>query len=560
MAAECPMVASWKMPNRRKRSSSGRRRALADHKQDGKVLQPPFLAGLAAASAARPGAALEMRGHTWHDDILPELFWLALLYRRMPQRTCAIATTLIGSATELIQGTPPPAFAFASEYSKIPRDLVATLHQRLASEGVLDDLLTALLPQRILYPDCPMNVLFEGMNSYSLPREDALREAFEAGRIIAVRRTADAAVIQGMALLGMALARPQMLPYRIGFEYLHLYPQTAESRAAEQQTRVAVGGLSAVVRDVTAWREHFWRQGFAITPCLPADDRFHEGSMDSRSVAESLVEAFEKLDAEVVQALEMAWSKSPIDLAHPLESELYGALLARQVRFVRHLLSKPVYWNGELGGIVLRGMAESAITLGWLVRKGSAEDRERFWLYGLGQEKLALDHLSASPVDGEFLDRRRKRDISARREWLESQRTNQLLPVDLSNWTPLRVRQLAEQGEMIETYNAVYGPMSAYVHGSWNALGRTCMRYCMNPLHRFHMVPDIQAVSVDLTVPLSALRVLLAGWEAYREWAPEVDPLTCCERSIQQVVEVLDTVTEDTTPDQESEGRPAPGE
>lgn len=548
------------MPNRRKSRSGGRRRALEGHKQDGKILQPPFLAGLAAAGAASDGAPLQMRGHTWHDDILPELFWLALIYRRLPRRTCDIATALIRCVTDLVQGTPPPAFAFASEYSKVPREIIATIREQLASEGVLDELLSALLPQRILFPDCPMNVLFEGVDSVSMPREDALREAFEAGKIIAVRRTADAAVIQGMALLGMALARPQMLRHRIGFEHLHLYPQTAASKTAEQQVRVAVGGLSSVVREVPVWREHFWRQGFAILPCMPADDRFHEGAMDSTSVAESLVEVFQKLDAEIVQALEEAWSKSPVDVAHPIESELYGALLARQVRFLRHLLSKPAYWNSDLGGLVLRGMAESAITLGWLVRKSKAEDRENFRMYGLGQEKLALDHLSAAPVTGAFLAARREREISARREWLESQRTNQLLPVDLSNWTHLGVRQLAEQGEMLDTYNAAYGPMSAHVHGSWNAIGRTCMRYCMNPLHRFHMIPDVEAVSIDLTVPLSAIRVLQAGWDAYRVWAPDVAPLACCESSLSQVIALLDGMPEAPCSDQECDGGSAPRE
>jgi hypothetical protein len=292
-----------------------------------------------------------------------------------------------------------------------------------------------------------------------------------------------------------------------------------------------MGGLSAAVRENTAWREYFWRRGLTIMPCLPAPDRFHGGTVDSRSIAESLSSVFEALDSEIVRALDLAWSKSPVDMAHPLESELYGALLTRQIRFVRHLLTKPDYWNSELGGLVLRAMAESTIALGWLIRKGTPEDRQQFWLYGLGQEKLALDHLAALPLAGQFLPRRRERDIAARHEWLESQRANQLLPVDLSNWTTLSVRQLAEQGGMIDTYNNVYAPMSAHVHGSWNAIGRTCMRYCMNPLHRFHMIPDVEEISIDLTVPLAAVRVLQDGWNAFREWAPEVEALGCCDAS-----------------------------
>jgi hypothetical protein len=112
--------------------------------------------------------------------------------------------------------------------------------------------------------------------------------------------------------------------------------------------------------------------------------------------------------------------------------------------------------------------------------------------------------------------------------------------VDLSNWTKLKVRELAEQAGMIETYNAVYGPMSASVHGSWNAIARTGMRYCMNPLHRFHMVPDVHGLTIDLTVPLTGVRVLQVGWEAYRKWATGVAPLECCERALDEVATVLE--------------------
>src|SRR5262245_18073415 len=98
------------MAKQRKRIAGGRRRALPDHKQEGKVLQPPFLAGLAAGSQGQP--LVTMQGHTWHDDILPELYWIALLYRRMPERTCEICTKLIGAAARLVETSPPLLFAF----------------------------------------------------------------------------------------------------------------------------------------------------------------------------------------------------------------------------------------------------------------------------------------------------------------------------------------------------------------------------------------------------------------------------------------------------------------
>src|SRR5207245_1588772 len=93
---------------------------------------------------------------------------------------------------------------------------------------------------------------------------------------------------------------------------------------------------------------------------------------------------------------------------------------------------------------------------------------------------------------------------------------------------------------MIDLYNTVYTPTSSQVHGSWNAVGRTALRYCLNPLHRLHMVPDIETTRLDLTSVVSALRILHRSWDVWREWAPDVPASACLPAALAEIAATLD--------------------
>ena len=258
--------------------------------------------------------------------------------------------------------------------------------------------------------------------------------------------------------------------------------------------------------------------------------------------AEKLTSLFEGLSSALEEELAAAWNQVPVDLAAPQQSEVVGGLLTRQVRYVRHLLAHHALLLDELGYLVLRSMVESAITLAWLIRKGQPADYDRFVQYGLGQEKLALDHLGATHETSAFLERRRQQDLAIRQDWLQSQKHLQLLPVDVSiHWAaPKKIRDLAEEADLMDLYTTVYGPTSAYVHGSWNTVGRTALRYCVHPQHRLHMIPDVATTRLDLTTVITAIRVLHRSWDAVREWATDVPASICLPETIEQIGATLD--------------------
>ncbi len=101
-----------------------------------------------------------------------------------------------------------------------------------------------------------------------------------------------------------------------------------------------------------------------------------------------LIEAFA---ARAREELDDRLAKWPLDLAKREFHEVVGALLARQVTLASQLAECPSIWNGHIAPIVLRTMADVYITLAWVLQ--DPLDRcKKFIHYGLGQEKLQLEH------------------------------------------------------------------------------------------------------------------------------------------------------------------------
>src|SRR5262245_16063367 len=122
----------------------------------------------------------------------------------------------------------------------------------------------------------------------------------------------------------------------------------------------------------------------------------------------AIIEGFTaRAEAELAHRLE----KWPLDLERRGVHEVIGALLARQVTLATQIAASPNTWNGHTAPLLLRAMADAFITVAWLLK--SPDDRcQKFIDYGLGQQKLELEHRRAEieargirPGEAEYCDR-----------------------------------------------------------------------------------------------------------------------------------------------------------
>jgi hypothetical protein len=184
--------------------------------------------------------------------------------------------------------------------------------------------------------------------------------------------------------------------------------------------------------------------------------------------------------------LHARWDAWKFDPEKPEIHEAIGGLMARQVTLSTQMALNPGIWNGHVAPLLLRSMVDSYIAFAWIW--GDPLDRaQKFILYGLGQEKLQLEHFK-NTLDPEE-DTEDHPLVQARRAWVDSQRYTFLTEVNVGSWSGKSTRKMAQEADCMSIYRHAYQPFSAATHGMWNHIARYNLQYCENPLHRYHRVP-----------------------------------------------------------------------
>lgn len=191
------------------------------------------------------------------------------------------------------------------------------------------------------------------------------------------------------------------------------------------------------------------------------------------------------------------WSLVVID---PNESEAYsviGCLLSRQVTLSIELIGAPTVWTADSAPLFLRSMTDLYITFSWILL--DLTDRaKKFILHGLGEEKLVIEHYKAEINDMEETDKDIENLIKYKEAWLNSQKRDFLVEVNLGHWAHLDTRKMAEESDCKSLYKFPFKEFSHSVHNMWPHISRINGKYCENPLHKYHIIPTIHEPIFDI--------------------------------------------------------------
>jgi hypothetical protein len=211
------------------------------------------------------------------------------------------------------------------------------------------------------------------------------------------------------------------------------------------------------------------------------------------------------------------WEKWPLDLSNREMYEVIGALVARQVTLAAQLAASPGIWNGHVAPLILRSMTDNYINLAWIFVDPLDRSR-KFMLFGLGQEKLQLEHQKAR-LAKEGKDADKDDSIKKWEDWLNTQRYTFLTEVNIGSWSGIDTRKMAEEANCIDIYNYAYAPFSAATHNMWNHIAKYNLAPCPNVLHRFHKIPVILSLTPDLDYVYRAARYVKNVFELFDDRA-----------------------------------------
>lgn len=468
-----------------------RQKVLFDHVQKGKRFIPPMLRLTAPLSEVR-----------WANFMLPEMLWLGLLIRRYNYLKGA-ELGLLFSLTAMNTIKENKWFGPISSYANLTDMQKEEIIKSLISSDTLDQYKEALMPLAVFYPRCPINFIFKNDDFKNICKLELLNDFKLFLTNNSSRRDRDAMLIQGSAIynaLGSDLLKicvPESELPKIP-EILIDYPNSDESRRCGSEVRATLNMLLGETRDSysTNWSDYFWNRGLELDPCNMKDLVIPMHRMEFRK---GYPEILDKYIKSVDNELSERWNKWELDLSKTEMFETIGALLARQTTIGEHFISSPVFWNDQMAPIILRAMVDLYITLSWIF-KDPLERSKKYIAYGLGQEKLEIEHLKTVFEDqaSDCRDDEIGKIIENRLEWLNSQRWHFLTEVNVGNWAGIDTRTMAKEADCEDIYRFQFNPLSSSTHNMWHYVAKYNLQYCENPLHRFHMIPINDFGSIEL--------------------------------------------------------------
>lgn len=440
-----------------------------------------------------PLSSLNVQLMDWERDYLPEFLWIGALAVDQGSGHFHVPYNAFMDAIDEVWSHEATPMGLLSDFGLVSgekrKDFLGK-HARL-----VEDLFHRPIG-RILafYPDCPASWLVQ---PHLLEASGALDPGVELGYL----RSLVLKLLPGKTDFPTAvrvvplnrLLKHNKIMFSSSLSVVHAIPKyprdcnESEKFQVESMTQTAVNISIQQRADLTEfpWSRYFWRHNYEVVVCRERDTTFGGFHQVSRQQGEVIQDVLVHNARVARQYVELLRSRYRPDLYDPTRDEVLFGLFSRISRLFSLMMEDPNLWARDIAGIILRCLADTAITFGYLVTKGTDEEFKRFVEYGEGQQKLLMLHLQDNYPDEQSLDGLTAQDISDR----AGRFAPELVDIELGHWLKKDIRRLATEAGMERLYRLVYTPASGDVHGTWLALKGSNLVHCAEPLHRFHRLP-----------------------------------------------------------------------
>jgi len=424
-----------------------------------------------------------LRLSSWKDERLPNLLWAALVAAHFPRdRVLNLFREITNIGFKLGRDKAPPLITH-SALGRVPFEIAA-----LVLDPVLQTQDTRMCLRALrLLSALPDAQYWEKL--VTEPEEDDWAVLAKAVGALFDHQSQLATDVRWLKV-AYALAIGQMVVPPEFVEQIGRHPNHGDQRHVRpsvRATEIAMGGtddFSNALGENSFDHETFWRECLSKTPCLVSNSHGTE-KYEVTAIFDEITLIYDN----VAEHFGSTTRTTDIDARHDAAFgiSLYALYL--------HLgmLSAESYRRPE-GRFLLRSIAECFITLHYLREK----DEPTIWLqyrnYGTGSAKLAfLKALEGTELPG-FVELRELHLYANEDYWQE------YVDIKLGAFANKNLRQMATDSGCKDVYDRFYDWTSAYTHANWSAVRDTVFVTCLNPLHRFHRIPERPKLSMPSTL------------------------------------------------------------
>ena len=431
---------------------------LPQHKQTGKILNPPLL--------AIPG----MRNSSWINDRLPELLWCSLLVIRLERE---VALRIFRHVAKCVEGKFEPNKGIDIGHSglaELPEELSSKIVGVVCSTPEAREALRPLL----LLSDLPLRD--QWLRGIALNPLESDWNVLRVGVAhVFDHQSQEATDCRWLRILVMVMSGQMHLQTGEQVKQILNYPDEGDQRQVRPLIRaMEITMSSAPIATRRTWPEGFWKQCWQETPCIP-----HGLSVEpSQSAAGTTIQKVEETSDSLTTHATKTVTSTAVDARHDTAFGIAAYALGILSELMR--IGAPTTIVARLG---LRALLEAYITLSYLAKQDKPETWQTYRDYGAGQAKLAFLKL-----DDEEMRKVGFVDGSALSEIANEDKSLDFVPINLGHWESTNLRQMSEKADLKGQYDRFYPWTSAYMHANWGAVRSVSFDVCINALHRGHTV------------------------------------------------------------------------
>lgn len=440
---------------------------------------------------------------SWERDFLPEHLWVAALcdYHGPKEAPNLFHKFMDAYDEALPSDVPRTAVGLICDFELIEtskRDEFLKKNRRLVEEAFITPFASIIS----YYPSAPCSWLLADFAT-QLDFDTDLQELI--GQVMALFEAKDAFcnMVRMLPVARRAKAGKLHLPSQEIVDYFVKYPGGTEHERYMAES-ISRSHMQLFFRQYISnkWSKEFWQQNQKLAVCTPLvkDEEFDADPKEFEGWQIQLVNTI----SDYIQNLSQNF---PYDIYSPERDEVILGLFTRIARILVFMSTDLDLMTQDMGGIALRCLTDTAITLNYLIICGTQEEFQSFIDYGKGRQKLQMMHLQDNYEGTKSLKNESVEDLA---NAVGGGLLTELAEVNLANWTKKGARELAQVVGLEKWYRLIYDPTSAEVHGMWHSIQDTNMTLCLQPLHRGHKIPFLHA-------PVANLNYLVAAQDIFEK-------------------------------------------
>jgi len=460
----------WGMSSKKTSQKKQTTTNLAGHRRHKKTLIPPLI-------------DLPMTPSSWVDSRMPELLWVVLLREQLGRIRAIEVFNYIANYV-----------ASHKECGDVMLTALGRLHPDARREFIryvvsLDAKNAQHLRPLLLFSSLPGRVEWAQELGEAVGGEDWKATAAAVSKVL-FHQSEQATDCRWMRLIGAIAGGRIAFSSEVGETLRRIteYPNYSDPGASRATIRAAEIGLSSIGTIDNSWPNEFWKQCYSNTGCIPERKKTYRDldSNQRKRADQHYLEESRKIEEQIASHFFSVSHSTELD--SKLESSfgltLYALTVFQEIAVYR-------IEHSTIGRFALRTLAESLISLSYLIEKNDPRLWDEFRSYGTGQIKLTVLKMHEIDSFPNYLSGENWEAILNEDVWEE------FVSINLGNWNDSGVRERSQDGHTKEEYDKYFAPASGYIHANWGAIRECAFDNCMNPLHRRHRIPTRQLLPLN---------------------------------------------------------------